>query len=236
MSVPDDSATSDALADVRFDERGLVVAVVQHAEDDRLLMVGYMNREALELSIGSGHVTFWSRSRQALWRKGETSGNTLTLVELRLDCDGDAILVRALPAGPTCHTGESSCFYRRHTHTTWTDDHGPTGSIERTFTRVYQVILERQAGRGATSPTGRSYVRTLLDAGLAKIGAKIREEADELAVALEAETPERVASEAADLLFHALVGFAARSVPLRALSDVLASRFGTSGIDEKAAR
>lgn len=223
------------VSEVEFDGDGLVVAVVQHAGDDRILMVGYMNRDALERTIATGQVTFWSRSRRALWRKGETSGNTLTLVDLRLDCDGDAVLVRVQPAGPTCHTERPSCFFR-YGSDTWTTDRGPAPSLHPMLARVYAVIVERRAGRGITSASGRSYVRSLLEAGLAKIAAKIREEADELATALESEPPDRVAAEAADLLFHVLVGLAARSLGLDAVATVLGQRAGTSGIDEKAAR
>jgi phosphoribosyl-ATP pyrophosphohydrolase/phosphoribosyl-AMP cyclohydrolase len=98
---------------VQFNDQGLLPAIVQHARSGEVLMLGYMNEEALRRTAESGLVTFWSRSRQAIWQKGETSGNLLRLVELRQDCDGDALLVLAEPAGPTCHTGEPSCFHRR---------------------------------------------------------------------------------------------------------------------------
>ena len=98
---------------MRFDDQGLIPAIVQHARSGEVLMLGYMNEEALRRTVESGLVTFWSRSRQSIWQKGETSGNLLRLVELRQDCDGDALLVLAEPAGPTCHTGEPSCFHRR---------------------------------------------------------------------------------------------------------------------------
>lgn len=99
--------------DLTFDAQGLIPAIVQHAETGEVRMVGFMNREALERTISSGRVWFWSRSRQAYWLKGETSGNTLETVEVRIDCDGDAVLVLARPHGPTCHTGAESCFFRR---------------------------------------------------------------------------------------------------------------------------
>ena len=103
-------ASLDAVA---FDGRGLVPAIVQSADDGEVRMVGFMNREALARTLETGQVWFWSRSRQSFWRKGETSGNTLAVVEVRVDCDGDAILVLARPVGPTCHTGARTCFYRR---------------------------------------------------------------------------------------------------------------------------
>ena len=209
---------------------GLVVAVVQHADTDQVLMVGYMNADALAATLDTKRVTFWSRSRQELWEKGATSGNTLHLQELRIDCDRDALLVRARPAGPTCHTGTTSCFFRP------AGDDGPPPSSDRTLSQVFGVIRQRQAGRGATNKDGKSYVRALLDKGVPRLQEKIREEAEELCVALEDESPERVAAEAADLVFHAMVGLAHRGVDLRDVARVFAQRFGVSGVDEKASR
>jgi phosphoribosyl-ATP pyrophosphohydrolase/phosphoribosyl-AMP cyclohydrolase len=217
---------------LRPDDRGLVVTVVQHAHTAEVLMVGYMNRDALAATADSGSVTFFSRSRQTLWKKGETSGNTLELVELRTDCDRDALLVQAVPRGPTCHTGTTSCFFAPVLPDAANDD-GPAGSM---LDRVFRTILERKAGRGTTNPEGKSYVRSLLDKGVGKISAKIQEEAGELVHALSAETEERVVSEAADLVFHALVGLASRGSSLRDLTAEFGRRFGVSGIDEKAAR
>lgn len=101
---------------IKFDDRGLIVAVIQHAETGQVLMVGYMNSESLQITMNEGIACFWSRSRQKLWRKGETSGNILKVSEIRIDCDGDALLLRCDPAGPTCHTNETSCFYRKVEH------------------------------------------------------------------------------------------------------------------------
>jgi phosphoribosyl-ATP pyrophosphohydrolase/phosphoribosyl-AMP cyclohydrolase len=209
---------------------GLVVAVVQHADTDQVLMVGYMNEQALAATLDTKRVTFWSRSRQTLWEKGATSGNTLHFEELRFDCDADALLVRARPAGPTCHTGTMSCFFRPQ------GDDGPPPSGDRTLARVFGVIRERQAGRGATHADGKSYVRSLLDKGVPALQAKIREEAEELCAALEHESHGRVASEAADLFFHAMVGLAHCGVDLRDVAAVFETRFGVSGVDEKASR
>lgn len=107
------AATAAALEAVSFDAQGLVPAIVQNVADGEVRMVGYMNRAALARTLTTGQVWFWSRSRAAFWRKGETSGNTLDVVEVLLDCDGDAVLVRATPHGPTCHTGARTCFFRR---------------------------------------------------------------------------------------------------------------------------
>lgn len=226
-------------ARLRPDARGLVTAVVQHEATGQILMVGHMNAQALAATLEHGRVTFWSRSRDELWEKGATSGNTLRLVELRVDCDGDALLVRAHPAGPTCHTGAASCFFRRvegRDAQALPSDDGPPPGADPTFERVFAVVLERQAGRGMTNAEGGSYVRRLLERGAPEINAKIAEEAGELCAAIEGESEERVASEAADLLFHAMVGLAHRGVHLRDVARVLADRFGHSGIDEKASR
>jgi phosphoribosyl-ATP pyrophosphohydrolase/phosphoribosyl-AMP cyclohydrolase len=218
---------------LRPDANGLVVAVVQHADTEQVLMVGYMNEEALNATLAARRVTFWSRSRQELWEKGATSGHTLHFEELRVDCDGDALLVRARPVGPTCHLGKTSCFFQP---VDGEADDGPAPSSDVTMAHVFGAVLERQAGRGATNREGKSYVRSLLDAGAEKIGAKIREEADELCRAIAGEPADRVAAEAADLVFHAMVGLAHRAVHWRDVANVLAQRLGVSGVDEKASR
>jgi phosphoribosyl-ATP pyrophosphohydrolase/phosphoribosyl-AMP cyclohydrolase len=215
------------------DAAGLVAAVIVHAEDKRVLMLGYMNREALGLTLDTREVTFFSRSKQRLWKKGESSGHTLGLRSLRIDCDGDALLIEAIPRGPTCHTGTSSCFFTRVDGETLHEDDGP--SVDP-LTQLWRTILARKAGEGMTNREGKSYVRKLLEAGPETIGAKIREEADELARAIAGESDERVASEAGDLLFHALVGLAARDLELAAVGNVLRARHGLSGIDEHASR
>jgi len=219
---------------LKTDERGLVVTVVQHAETGQVLMVGYMNEAALSATLERQRVTFWSRSRDALWEKGETSGNTLDLVELRTDCDRDALLARATPKGPTCHTGTTSCFF--HPLDGAPEDDGPRHGTDGMLSAVYGVVLDRKAGRGTTNADGKSYVRSLLTKGVEKIGAKIHEEAGEFVDALRDESDENVASEAADLMFHAMVGLASRGVHLREVAAVFAKRFGRSGLDEKASR
>lgn len=213
-----------ALVDrVSFDERGLVPAVVQDARGGRVLMVAWMDRAALLATLETRKATFFSRSRQRQWVKGETSGHTLTVVDVRLDCDGDTLLVLARPAGPACHTGESTCFFD--------GEAGPT-TVGLPGLDALAAEIERRKG----SDAGRSYTRSLLDGGAARIGDKLREEADELSRAIAGETPERVASEAADVLYHLLVGLASRDVSLASVLDVLAARAGTSGHAEKAAR
>jgi phosphoribosyl-ATP pyrophosphohydrolase/phosphoribosyl-AMP cyclohydrolase len=213
-------------ATLKTDGDGLVTAVVQDHLDGQVLMVGHMNAEALAATLQSGRVTFWSRSRACLWEKGESSGHTLELRGVAVDCDRDALLVHAEARGPTCHTGARSCFF--------TPVLG--ASAATVLDRLYVEICERRAGRGVTSATGKSYVRGLLDGGVPAIAAKLHEEAGELVEALAAEDRQHIAREAADLLFHALVGLAHREVDLGDVLAVLAARMGRSGVDEKAAR
>ncbi|MEO7730150.1 MAG: bifunctional phosphoribosyl-AMP cyclohydrolase/phosphoribosyl-ATP diphosphatase HisIE [Kofleriaceae bacterium] len=208
-----------------YDERGLVPCIVQDAATGTVVMLAWMNAEALRLTRETRTVHFWSRSRQALWKKGETSGNTLALVELRGDCDHDAILVRATPAGPTCHTGATSCFFHPDDGP---DDDGPAPPI---LSRLAQII---EARRAATAQT--SYTKSLLEAGMPKILAKIAEEHGELAAELPEGPDAKVVHETADLLFHVMVGLAARRIPIEAVFAELARRFGTSGHVEKAQR
>lgn len=230
MTDPADAAS--LWATLKPDPAGLVTAVVQHPLGGQVLMVGHMNDAALAATLASGRVTFWSRSRARLWEKGESSGHTLELRGLWVDCDRDALLVHAIPRGPTCHTGAPSCFY------TPILDPAPAVPV---LDRLCAEISARKAGQGITSATGKSYVRNLLDGGAPAIAAKLHEEAGELAEALAEQNGEpadrdHIAREAADLLFHTLVGLAHRDVELAAVLEVLARRMGRSGVDEKASR
>jgi phosphoribosyl-ATP pyrophosphohydrolase/phosphoribosyl-AMP cyclohydrolase len=235
MSKAGDRTTSGELAAaVQWDERGLAPAVVWHAETGAVLMLGWMNAESLAATAETGQVHFYSRSRQALWKKGETSGHTLSAHEIRLDCDADALLVTALPAGPTCHTGAPSCFFRRAEAGSWIEDDGPGGAPAAVLDRLHAVLLSR---RGA--PAGKSYTASLLAGGPAAIAAKITEEAAELNAELAAGAaadPDRTAREAADLLYHVLVGLVGSGVEPAAVWRELARRFGQSGHAEKASR
>jgi phosphoribosyl-AMP cyclohydrolase / phosphoribosyl-ATP pyrophosphohydrolase len=197
----------------------LTAAVVQHALTGRVLMLGYMSEESLQKTRESGDVWFWSRSKKRLWKKGETSGNVLKLVDIKADCDADAWLVRALPAGPTCHTGSQTCF--------GTDGKEPAPTE---LEALYQTITERIAAPAGT----KSYVKQLLEED--RVGQKIGEEANELAAEIPAGSKERVIAEAADLFFHALVGLAARDVTIEDVARELHRRAGVSGLDEKSAR
>jgi phosphoribosyl-ATP pyrophosphohydrolase/phosphoribosyl-AMP cyclohydrolase len=172
-------------------------AIVQDSSSGRVLMLAWMDEEAERLTHETGEAWFWSRSRRKLWRKGETSGNTLTVDELRDDCDGDALLLRVTPAGPTCHTGSVSCF-------------APT--LWRT---ISERALERPAG---------SYTTELLEGGVGGAARKVGEEAVELTVAALDESDERVVEEAADLVYHLYVLLAARGLDVAAVEDELARR------------
>ncbi|HEU4615895.1 MAG TPA: bifunctional phosphoribosyl-AMP cyclohydrolase/phosphoribosyl-ATP diphosphatase HisIE [Kofleriaceae bacterium] len=215
------------MTEPRFDERGLVPCIVQDAERGTVLMLAWMNTEALKLTRETGVVHFWSRSRQALWKKGETSGNTLALVELRIDCDLDTVLVRARPAGPTCHTGTTSCFFHRDDGPD--DDGVPAVSVLEQLDRVLQARRDSATGE-------KSYTKSLLDKGMPKILEKIVEEQGELAAELPEGPDDKVIYEAADLFFHVMVGLTARRIPIERVLGELARRFGTSGHVEKAAR
>jgi len=210
---------------VAWDDRGLVPVVVQDRLTGEVRMVAWANEEALRHTEETGQATFWSRSRGELWVKGATSGHTMAVHQVLVDCDGDTLLYLVDPAGPSCHTGAASCFFR------------PLGDGAATASRApFLVTLgeEITARRHATS--AKSYVKSLLEGGAEKIGAKVREEADEFARAVADETDDRVCSEAADLLFHALVGLESRGLDVRGVLAVLAKRFGTSGHVEKASR
>jgi phosphoribosyl-ATP pyrophosphohydrolase/phosphoribosyl-AMP cyclohydrolase len=172
-------------------------AIVQDSASGRVLMLAWMDDEAERLTRETGEAWFWSRSRERLWRKGETSGNTLAVEEVRDDCDGDALLLRVRPAGPACHTGSLSCF----------------------APGLWRTISERAAER----PAG-SYTTDLLDAGLGACARKVGEEAVELTVAALDESDERVVEEAADLVYHLYVLLAARGLDIALVDDELRAR------------
>ena len=215
--------------DLAFGESGLLPAVVQDRLTGQVRMVGYMSRESLAATLRTGRATFFSRSRSELWEKGQSSGNTLRVTSLHADCDADTILVLVDPTGPTCHTGTPSCFFRRI---------GEDGALtdEARDATTFLGELEREIDARKQSVGSKSYTRHLLDGGAERIGAKLREEADELARAIENESDDRVASEAADVLYHAMVGLASRGVSFRDVLEKLAARAGMSGHEEKARR
>lgn len=212
------------LAMLKKDAAGLVTVVVQDRLTGEIRMVGHADEDAVRRTHESGEAHFFSRSRGAPWKKGETSGHVLRVHEIWIDCDADALLYLVDPNGPTCHTNAPSCFFRALSG----DDSRKALPL---LARLEDVIASR-----ANAAAEKSYTKKLLDAGPGEIGAKLREEADELARAVASETDERVASEAADLVYHALVALRARGVSLRTVEAELARRFGMSGLDEKASR
>jgi phosphoribosyl-ATP pyrophosphohydrolase/phosphoribosyl-AMP cyclohydrolase len=240
MSPAPETPAQTLLSLVKLDAQGLVPVIAQEIETGMVRMFAWANREALELTASTGFAHFWSRSRGALWKKGESSGHTLAVRELRVDCDGDVVLYRVDPDGPSCHTGATSCFFRAagqpddtglRADAPITTDDGPPDPPAVIVSKVAAIIARRKRDRPA-----KSYVVSLLDAGFEKVNAKILEEARELAEALPEGDARHTAHEAADLLFHMLVGLEAAGVPMDAVFGELRRRFGTSGIDEKASR
>ena len=215
--------------ELRFGDDGLITAVIQDRLTGQVRMVGHMNREALAATIATGRATFFSRSRGKLWEKGESSGHRLAVRSIHADCDADALLLLVDPVGPTCHTGSPSCFFRA------VDAEGRAAEEGRDATVVLDA-LGREIEARKQSDAGKSYTRHLLDGGAPRIGAKIEEEAGELARAIAGESDERVASEAADVVYHVMVGLASRGLSLKDVAAVLAARAGTSGHEEKARR
>jgi phosphoribosyl-ATP pyrophosphohydrolase/phosphoribosyl-AMP cyclohydrolase len=209
----------------RFDGDGLVLAVVQDAVDRRVLMVAYMDAEAIAATLATGEVHFHSRSRGRLWRKGETTGNALRLVDLAGDCDGDALLLTVDPVGPTCHRGTRSCF---------DPDGAPADRSTQGFAWL-ETLWTTIAARGSERPDG-SYTARLLDGGVDAVARKVTEEATEVLLAAKNDasadapgtgrgvTRDRLAGEAADLLYHTLVLLAERDLPASAVIEALRAR------------
>ena len=197
------------LDEVKFDEHGLVPAIVQNAKTREVLTLAYMNQESLARTIETGQTWFWSRSRNELWHKGETSGNTQQVVSLALDCDRDAIVVLVEPAGPACHTGATSCF----------DVVGDSVDLGRVLDGLYQLIESRERER----PPG-SYTTYLFNEGIDKILKKVGEESAETIIAAKNEERDRLASEVSDLLYHVVVLLVARGVSLDEIAKELKQR------------
>jgi phosphoribosyl-ATP pyrophosphohydrolase/phosphoribosyl-AMP cyclohydrolase len=202
---------------VNFDERGLIAAVIQDAQSREVLTLAYMNRESLQRTLETNETWLWSRSRNELWHKGATSGNTQHVVDIKIDCDGDAVVVLVNPAGPACHTGARSCFAGA--------SDGSLG-LGQTLDQLYSLIVDRQRER----PAG-SYTTYLFDQGLDKILKKVGEEATETVVAAKNESETALVAEASDLIYHLLVLLVARGVSLDQVRDELVSR--QKGVEKK---
>ncbi len=200
-------------SELRFDERGLVPVIAQDHVSGEVLTLAYGNEESLRLTQETGELHFYSRSREEIWRKGETSGNVLKLRQLRLDCDSDAVVALVEPTGPACHTGERSCFHRRID--------GENG-IDPALHEILATLERTLRSRAAERPEGSYTVQLLDDPAL--IGEKVEEEAEEVVRAAREESDERVAEEAADVLYHLAVLLASREVPQARVLEVLDGR------------
>jgi len=253
------------LDEVRWNSEGLVPAIAQDADSGRVLMLAWMNRDSLSATLKDGYATYWSRSRRKLWRKGESSGHVQRVVDVRLDCDADTLLLLVEQTGAACHTGRTNCFFRslKEGHTEWTDpakqfspkegskkgreglvegpregpEEGVTAKAPRddTLKRLWQTLQERK-----TADPGESYVAGLYGSALDRVLKKIGEEATELVLAAKASEAEKetreIVHETADLWFHTLVLLAREDIALNRVLAELERRLGTSGLAEKAAR
>lgn len=215
-----------SLTAVQFDEQGLLPCVVQDWLDGTVLMVGFMNQDAWEVTQRSQRVHFWSRSRKRLWKKGETSGHELLLKEIFLDCDRDTVLVKAQPIGPTCHTGNRSCFFTPIPSTPGQEMLIPAGTAwGGIIQRLYEMVDHRK-----NNPKPDSYVSTLMEEGVDRILKKVVEEAGEVLLAGKNADRDEIIYEMADLWFHSLLLLGYFSIPPDAIYQELGKRFGKSGI------
>lgn len=210
-----------AIEDVKFDERGLIPSIVQDAGTQRVLTLAYMNAESLQKTLETGETWFWSRSRAELWHKGEISGNTQRVVEVMLDCDGDALTVLVVPNGPACHTGAESCFHNELHEAGAFEAVAVPGStnLADVLKSLYQLVESRKRER----PAG-SYTTYLFDQGLDKILKKVGEESAETIIAAKNDDRTALGKEGADLLYHLVVLLVERGVSLEEVGDELISR------------
>jgi phosphoribosyl-AMP cyclohydrolase / phosphoribosyl-ATP pyrophosphohydrolase len=207
-----------ALEDLKFDEQGLIPVVVQDAGTRRVLTLAYMNAESLNLTIKKRETWFWSRSRSCLWHKGETSGHTQRVVDIQVDCDGDALTVLVAPHGPACHTGAESCFHNDLGYES-SSETGAEQSLGTVLKGLYQVVESRKRER----PEG-SYTTYLFDQGLDKILKKVGEESAETIIAAKNEDPASLVKEASDLFYHLVVLLVERGLTLDQVSSELQLR------------
>jgi phosphoribosyl-ATP pyrophosphohydrolase/phosphoribosyl-AMP cyclohydrolase len=225
------------LSQLKFDSDGLIPAIVQDTESGEVLMMAFMNDEAIQRTLETGLTHFYSRSRRKLWQKGESSGHIQEVKEILYDCDSDCLLVRAKQEVAACHTGHRSCFFRtlegqKKGEPVFDAEKVYAGQkVREIFDRLYSVILERQR-----IPREDSHTSRLLTEGIGAVGDKVMEEAAELAEAAISGEPEEIIHETADLFYHVLVLLAGVGVTPNRVKEELAERFGTGGLDEKASR
>ncbi|MCX8029704.1 MAG: bifunctional phosphoribosyl-AMP cyclohydrolase/phosphoribosyl-ATP diphosphatase HisIE [Brevinematales bacterium] len=198
------------LEEVKFNEKGLIPAIIQDQTTGSVLMLGYMNKKALEKTIETGKTWFWSRSRNSLWNKGETSGNYHIVESITLDCDNDTLLVKVKPVGPTCHTGNYSCFYKNNEE---------VKASPEIINEIYEVIINRKR----TMPEN-SYVAKKMKEGIDRILKKVAEEAGEFIIASKNANEKEIIYEIADLIFHSLLVLGYYEIPIHKIYEELKSR------------
>lgn len=203
--------------DIKFDEKGLVPAVVQDATDGRILMLAYMNRESLEKTVETGKTWFFSRSRNKLWNKGETSGHFQSVREILVDCDMDSLVIKVDQTGAACHTGNRSCFYRKAENGELTEY--TEAANAHILDEVYAVVKDRME-----NPKEDSYTNYLLDTGIDKILKKVGEECSETIIAAKNDEPDEIALETSDLLYHLIVMLAERGMTMEQVYAELKGR------------
>ena len=213
------------IAPFKFDQQGLLPAVVQDWLDGTVLMLGYMNQEALARTVATRTVHFWSRSRNKLWEKGESSGHKLHVKALFVDCDQDTILVKVQPIGPTCHTGERACFFSRLDEQGLVTEEKTQDAAGGILELVLRTILARRA-----NPQAGSYTTKLFEGGHDKILKKVAEEAGEVLLASKGGKKEEIVYEVADLFFHTLMVLGYHGLTLQEIYEELGRRFGKSGL------
>lgn len=209
---------------IRWDASGLVPAIVQDAQSKQVLMMAYMNRESLRLTLESGETWFWSRSREELWHKGATSGNVQTVVAMTYDCDGDTLLLQVNPKGPACHTGQTTCFFNEIT--VQGQKSGPVNNRAAAESGRFAVLAELEeviAQREVERPEG-AYTTYLFDKGVDKILKKVGEEASETIIAAKNKDNAELKLEISDLIYHLLVLLQERKLPLDEIMDELSRR------------
>ena len=202
------------LSTIKYNDAGLVPAIVQDYSTRQVLMMAWMNEDALKQSIATKKATFYSRSRQQLWVKGETSGNFQTIISIDYDCDGDTLLLQVIPAGPACHTGNTSCFYRNM----MTDETNALGNID-ILPKLFALIADRKS-----NPVEGSYTNYLFREGVDKIGKKIGEESAETIIAAKNNDPDELIYESSDLIYHLFVMLNNQGVELSSIFKELTKR------------
>jgi phosphoribosyl-ATP pyrophosphohydrolase/phosphoribosyl-AMP cyclohydrolase len=217
---------------VDWNKTPLIPAIVQDAHSNEVLMLAYMNEEAYNLTLSTGYAHYFSRSKQRIWKKGESSGHTQKVLDMLIDCDADTVLLKVEQKGVACHTGRKSCFFTSVTRNEEVlNKEIDTDAVYGVVDTLYHTILERKRSADGT----KSWTKKLLE-NKALLLSKIREEADEVCVAIDEESDEQVIYEAADLLYHTLVGLGYRDISPDRVKQELARRFGMSGIEEKESR